>query len=345
MGSVIQFVQKTPEGAVDGPTMSCTTDSADVVTSTTTYCNTLPALNDNDTLVVTQVSAPTGLVVDPSAMTVPPCETVEGTPFCLPQIAIFTDGGVPPTASNDSASVRTGGSIDVPVLANDDLAGAPVTGLEISGAPAHGTATVVPPVTTPAGAARPAVAGPSTPVIRYVPAAGYVGADSLTYTVTTANGSSTGTVSITVLAPPPTAADDSARTRQGRAVTIDVTANDDANGGGALRVDSASRPAHGSVRVDGTNVVYTPAGGFSGSDRFTYVVATSYGTDTGTVTVRVVADRTTTPAAPHGNGNGNGNVANTGTDSAGLITIAGGLLLTGGAATVTGRRRRPRRAH
>ena len=141
MGSVIQFVQKTPEGAVDGPTLSCTTDAADVVTSTTTYCNTLPALNDNDTLVVTQVSAPTGLVVDPTEMTVPPCQTIEGLPFCLPQLAIFTDGGVAPTTTDDAADVVVGDSVDVPVLANDDLAGAPITDLQITGAPAHGTAT------------------------------------------------------------------------------------------------------------------------------------------------------------------------------------------------------------
>ena len=69
-------------------------------------------------------------------------------------------------------------------------------------------------------------------------------------------------------------------------------------------------------------MVYTPDSGFTGTDTFTYVARTAYGTDTATVTVTV-----------------NG-VANTGTQSGDLLGIAALLLVTGGAATLAGRRRR-----
>jgi hypothetical protein len=158
----------------------------------------------------------------------------------------------------------------------------------------------------------------------YTPDAGFLGHDSFRYTLTTANGSSTATVSVTVVAPPPTANNDSARTIGGDPVTVDVTANDDANGGGALSVKSVGDPAHGSVAVDGLSVVYRPDAGFVGTDTFTYTVATRFGTDTATVTIDV--------RAPLG-------LAATGTPDSSLLDISIMLLIAGGAVTVLGRRR------
>jgi hypothetical protein len=352
IGSVVQIVEKQADGTIDD-TSTCTTDTAG--TDTVSYCPNLFASTPGDSVEITQVSAPDGLVIDPTLLTLPPCTDPIVESWCFAGDQLFTDNGLPPEAANDEDDVLTGGTVDIPVLENDDLHGAPITDVQITGGPEHGTASVVPPVTPPAAAAadaQAAAAGPSTPVVRYVPDAGYVGPDTLQYTVTTANGSATGSVAISVLAPPPTAHDDRASTTEGHPVTVHVTANDDAAGGGALRVDSVGNPADGTVRIKGHDVVYTPDAGFVGTDQFTYAVETDFGTDTGTVTVRVVAapttteptstpPSTTTPAAPS---TGTGAVASTGTDSEALVTLGGGLLFAGGVATAGGRRRR-RRAH
>ncbi|HVR66868.1 MAG TPA: Ig-like domain-containing protein, partial [Verrucomicrobiae bacterium] len=88
--------------------------------------------------------------------------------------------------------------------------------------------------------------------------------------------------------PPPTAIDDSALADEDTAVTVAVLANDQANDGGDLTVESASA-GNGTVVIndDGT-LTYTPALDFSGTDTITYAVKDSHGgTATATVTVTV----------------------------------------------------------
>ncbi len=88
--------------------------------------------------------------------------------------------------------------------------------------------------------------------------------------------------------PPPIAIDDSALTDEDAAVTVAILANDQANDGGDLTVESASA-GNGTVVIndDGT-LTYTPAPDFSGTDTITYVVKDSHGgTATATVTVTV----------------------------------------------------------
>jgi hypothetical protein len=141
-------------------------------------------------------------------------------------------------------------------------------------------------------------------------------------------------VTVTVTAPPPTAKNDHAHTKSGQAVTIDVLANDNANGGGTLELKSFGTPAHGTVTRDGDALVYTPADTFVGTDTFPYTVSTPFGTATATVTVTVTAPvapstSTSTPATP----------ASTGADVEQGLEIGAGLLLLGAAATAVGRRR------
>ncbi len=88
--------------------------------------------------------------------------------------------------------------------------------------------------------------------------------------------------------PPPIAIDDSALTDEDAAVTVAILANDQANDGGDLTVESASA-GNGTVVIndDGT-LTYTPAPDFSGTDTITYTVKDSHGgTATATVTVTV----------------------------------------------------------
>jgi hypothetical protein len=93
----------------------------------------------------------------------------------------------------------------------------------------------------------------------------------------------------------PTANDDVATTDAGVAVTIPVRANDTDPEGTELTIGDVSSPANGGIAVnngDGT-ITYTPAGGFSGSDSFTYTASDGSLSDAATVTVTVNA-----PPAP-----------------------------------------------
>lgn len=367
-----------------------------------------------DTITIVQTTVRPNLVKDTSTAVLEPCvaDMTLGLPctgsggvqFVKTTDLIFDDTGVPPTASDDSAQVPFDGRAMIDVLANDDTNSAPVTGLTVSSAPGHGSATVVSTssgkqiryvprkgfygsdtfdytlttangtasatVTVDVPAPRPVakddssettrdqgvtvdvlanddtkgvdlvgihVAGApkhgmahvvhtaSGPQIRYTPATDFVGTDTFDYTLRTDGGTSTATVTVTVAAPPPDAVDDSSATKSGKPVTVAVTSNDASNGGGAITVTSVSDPHHGTATIDGDNVVYTSDDAFVGTDTFTYTISTSGGTDTATVTVTV---------------NDAGVLANTGVDSAGLLGLGGGLLITGGAVTLAGRRRR-----
>ena len=82
--------------------------------------------------------------------------------------------------------------------------------------------------------------------------------------------------SATAVAAPPgnDARDDAAVTARGITVSIDVLANDP----GATvhsQVRLRQRPAHGSARVVGQQVVYTPRPGFTGRDSLTYMAKSS----------------------------------------------------------------------
>jgi hypothetical protein len=280
-----------------------------------------------DTVTVTQTTVNAHYLRDTATGTVPPCVIPDQQfPLCsVPTDVVFEDNGLPPEAADDTALGLVNQPLDIDVLANDTSQGAPESITDVT-SPAHGTASVV----TPSGGGAPHIA--------YTPAANFVGHDSFLYTLSTPNGTDTARVDVTVVAPPPTAVDDSATTVSGQAVTVQVLANDDANGGGALSVQSVGNPAHGTASINGSSIVYTPAADFVGTDTFTYTAVTAFGTDTATVTVVVTA-----PVVP--DNNDTNALANTGVPSAELVDIGAGLLLVGGAATLFGRRRRPRGRH
>ncbi len=94
----------------------------------------------------------------------------------------------------------------------------------------------------------------------------------------------------------PTAANDSATTQQDQAVSIDVLSNDGAPDGDSLTIAAFGNPANGTVNNTGSNLQYTPAAGFSGTDSFSYTISDGNGhTATANVTVTVEATTTTPP--------------------------------------------------
>ncbi|MDP9191892.1 MAG: cadherin-like domain-containing protein [Acidobacteriota bacterium] len=133
--------------------------------------------------------------------------------------------------------------------------------------------------------------------------------DSFTYKAS--NGtveSSPATATITINDPPPQAADDSFSVNQNTTLNVPAPGaldNDTLNGATIASYGATSgteqttigastaTTAGGTVRLqtDGS-IEYNPAGGFSGSDSFRYILANAGGTSTATVTITVQVSNT-----------------------------------------------------
>jgi len=104
------------------------------------------------------------------------------------------------------------------------------------------------------------------------------------------NNIATEDTTINIVNNAPLAVDDSAITSVDASVTIDVLNNDSDIDGDTLTIDSVTQGTSGGsvVNNSGSNVTYTPVGGFSGSDSFTYTISDGKGgTDTASVNVTV----------------------------------------------------------
>jgi hypothetical protein len=90
------------------------------------------------------------------------------------------------------------------------------------------------------------------------------------------------TVTVNISATGVVATDDVTNTQQGVAKTIPVRQNDTATGGtiDPNNVVVTSGPANGTVDCSSGDCIYTPAGGFTGTDRFTYKVCLAAPADT-----------------------------------------------------------------
>jgi hypothetical protein len=130
------------------------------------------------------------------------------------------DNGVddPPVAIDDSVTARAGNTITVPVTGNDydpDGDAIAVVRVGVLDSPGHGTADVL-----------------NGSSVSYQPEPGFSGTDSFTYTIVDEHGNeATAIVNVELFPPgspnrPPIARPDKVKTRLGRAVTIDVLAND-----------------------------------------------------------------------------------------------------------------------
>lgn len=192
----------------------------------------------------------------------------------------------PPLARDDTAQTMAGSGTVIPVIANDndpDGDALTITGLSM---PSFGAVEVTP-----------------DQQVRYQPQGGFVGVDSFTYTVADPRGASANAiVTVTVAVPnkAPRAQADRATTPAGEPVTIDVLANDNDPDADPLRITSFTMPAQGHVALDGDGrMVYTPAAGFIGTDRFAYGISDPRGAGaTAEVTVDVVRPNQPPVAVP-----------------------------------------------
>ena len=188
-----------------------------------------------------------------------------------------------PNAQDDSANVSEDSTDNViDVLTNDSFT--PDTGetLSVQSVGSAGNGTVV----LDAG------------VVKYTPNAGYVGADSFTYTLSDGNGGTdTATVSITVSnsADAPVAVADSYSTDEDVALVValpGVLSNDSDADSDPITAIKVTDPANGTVTLaaDGS-FTYTPAADYNGSDSFTYK-ANDGSADSSTVTVSITVNPT-----------------------------------------------------
>jgi hypothetical protein len=181
-----------------------------------------------------------------------------------------------PNVVADTATTAQGTAITINVLANDsDTTGSALTITSVS-KPQFGTATT------------------NGQTVIYTPNTNFIGNDTFGYVVSDGEGgTATGSVSITVTGPgganqSPTAANDTATTTAGNAVTIDVLANDADPNGDALTITIDGPPSNGTAIVNNGKVLYTSQAGFTGTDSFTYIVSDGKGgTATATVTITV----------------------------------------------------------
>lgn len=130
----------------------------------------------------------------------------------------------------------------------------------------------------------------------FTPGEGFAGEASFTYTVSDGKGGQdTATVAVTVRPQPnraPVASNDSGfEATAGMAATLAAAlllANDTDADADTLSIVSVAPGTGGTVSLDGSNVVFTPAEGFTGEATFSYTVADGNGgTSTATVTVNV----------------------------------------------------------
>jgi gliding motility-associated-like protein len=120
--------------------------------------------------------------------------------------------------------------------------------------------------------------------VTYTPIAGYFGADTYTYTLTTPDGVVSNPITVTINIKP-AGVNDATTTPINTPVTTAVKANDGPSGTGATV--TPTNGAHGITTVDASgNVTYTPVAGYIGKDTYTYTL-TNGGVTSAPITVTV----------------------------------------------------------
>lgn len=183
-----------------------------------------------------------------------------------------------PVASADSATVVNTSSVNVNVLANDSD-------------PDADSLTVAAVTQGTNGAVSFTTSG-----VSYKPNAGFVGADSFTYTVSDSFGAiATASVTVTVTAAPvttvnhaPDAQADSMTVVMGKTVTIPVLSNDTDPDGDALTITSFRQAKRGYIRNTGKELIFS-AGYRSGTETISYTISDGRGgRDSASVTITTV---------------------------------------------------------
>ena len=190
-----------------------------------------------------------------------------------------------PVANNDNTSTPDGTPVTIDVTANDNATDGDPFNITTFTQPPNGTVTQV---------------GDD---LVYTPDGGFTGTDTFTYTICDDDGCDEATVTVTVANndTPPVANNDNGTTTPNTPISIDVTANDQQTDGDLFNITTFTQPTNGTVTQVGDNLVYTPDGGFTGTDNFTYTICDNDGCDQATVTITVTDDTAPPPCPPIAN--------------------------------------------
>ncbi|WP_448701109.1 CshA/CshB family fibrillar adhesin-related protein [Mucilaginibacter sp. AW1-3] len=145
--------------------------------------------------------------------------------------------------------------------------------------------------------------------VTYTPAAGYIGKDTYTYTLT--NGGSTSAPITVTVSIKPVGVNDADATPINTPVTTTVKNNDGPSGIGTTV--APTNGTHGTTAVDATGkVTYTPAPGYTGTDTYTYTLTTPDGvvSDPITVTITIYASSMTLTKVANNGGTKIGDIIN-----------------------------------
>ncbi len=118
---------------------------------------------------------------------------------------------------------------------------------------------------------------PGSSIVIYTPAIGYSGADAFTYSITNPAGTSApATISIVVGSLVPVAGTATVTVPLNTATVIEMAKF--VTGSGLTGVAITTPPAHGTARVNGLLITYTPSTDYFGPDSFAYVAFGNVGT-------------------------------------------------------------------
>jgi hypothetical protein len=202
---------------------------------------------------------PPGLALDPGSGVISGTPTQSGT-FDVTVSVTNAAGTTVFTLRiivNVAVPTAAGASVEVPFETATAIT-LPIGGeqytVNVVGLPEHGLVT----------------ATPGSNVVTYTPATGYVGADAFRYTVSNAAGTSAeATVSINVFPLPPTGTAAQFTVQLNTPSTFDLAPL--IKGSAVTGVSIHTEPSHGTTRVNGLKVTYTPATDYFGTDSFRYI--------------------------------------------------------------------------
>jgi|GEM_PF-6167707 len=122
----------------------------------------------------------------------------------------------------------------------------------------------------------------------YTPDPDYVGPDQFYYSISDGHGGGAIALVTIDVQPGVNALNDTSFTPIDTPVTINVLANDTAQPGAVLTVDSVTQPPFGTVTTDGSTVEFTPQLGWLGIATFSYTVSSDLGgDDTASISINV----------------------------------------------------------